>query len=179
MTRSSMSRKPVSQAGKPGASPGRVATLSSASIEVMQQAFNLLSTEHSRGGGPLFWKLNRTSALGLFRKQIVPQPRDGEHVLRLPPVSFRLGRAVMHPSCKRDQAGASPAAGSSVSIFNGDHGVRVSTRLCESRGGGARPLGHPNFVCSSRARRSRRAIGLQIRVTRCKTGARVHFKGLD
>ena len=27
---------------------------SSASIEVMQQAFNLLSTEHSRGGGPIF-----------------------------------------------------------------------------------------------------------------------------
>src|SRR5688572_21795054 len=28
---------------------------SPASIEVMHQTFNLSSTEHSRGGGPLFW----------------------------------------------------------------------------------------------------------------------------
>ena len=57
MTRSSMSRNPAPQAGKPGASPGRVAHSnfhSSASIEVMQQTFNLPSTEHSRGGGPTF-----------------------------------------------------------------------------------------------------------------------------
>ena len=82
MTRSSMSRNPAPQAGKPGASPGRVAIhatifknrSTSASIEVMQQTFNLLSTEHSRGGGPfLLRKPNRTSAPGLFRKQIVPR----------------------------------------------------------------------------------------------------------
>ena len=70
MTRSSMSRNPVSQTGKSGASPERVANSSPASIEVMQQAFNLLSTEHYRGGGPF----------SLRSKGILPLPKKrGNH----------------------------------------------------------------------------------------------------
>lgn len=110
-----MSRKPVSQTGKPGASPGRVA-IPPASIEVMQQTFNLLSTEHSRGGGPLLLEAQPDQRAGTASKTDRAIVWHGEHALGLPPVSishsFRFGRAVMHLSRKQDQAGAAPAAGS-------------------------------------------------------------------
>lgn len=89
---------------------------SSASIEVMQQTFNLLSTEHSRGGGPPLLEAQPDQRAGTVSKTDRAIVWHGEHALGLPPVSishsFRFGRAVMHLSRKQDQAGAAPAAGS-------------------------------------------------------------------
>ena len=60
-------------------------------------------------------KLNRTSAPGPPRKRIVLPTQNGEHDLRLPPLSCRLGRVAMHSFCKRDQTGAAPVVGSNSS----------------------------------------------------------------
>ncbi len=38
----------------------------------MQRSLKPRSTGQHRGDSPISWKLNRTSAPGLFRKQIVP-----------------------------------------------------------------------------------------------------------
>jgi len=43
-----------------------------ASIAAMQRSLKPRSTGQHRGDSPISWKLNRTSAPGLFRKQIVP-----------------------------------------------------------------------------------------------------------
>ena len=82
-----------------------------ASIAAMQRAFNPQSTGQHRGDSPYLWKLNRTSVPGPPRKRIVRLGAWGAS----PPasaISRRLGRAVMHSSCKRDQTGAAPVVGS-------------------------------------------------------------------
>ena len=82
-----------------------------ASIAAMQRTLNPRSTGQHRGDPPL-WKLNRTSAPGLFRKQIVPLRGMGSM-----PSGFRHFLPAWmdkqsHRSCKAEDAGALPAAGS-------------------------------------------------------------------
>ncbi len=68
--------------------------------QALQRCSGLLN-RRARGGTVathhFHWKLNRTSVPGLFRKQIVPQLRDGEHALRLPPFFASVDGQVISP----------------------------------------------------------------------------------
>lgn len=66
-------------------------------------------------------------------------------------VSAACCSGLAEQSCTRLVSGTRPGRHRQpdpfrIHIFNVDHGVGVSTRLCESRGAGANPVGHPNFV---------------------------------
>ena len=117
-------------------------------------------------------KLNRTSAPGVFRKQIVPLRGMGSM-----PSDFRLfdsglAEQLMHSPCKRDQTGAAPVAGS---LSNGGRDVTASIRSCEDRRAGAAPVGLP--ISKSARCRNRRGGGLQTRSYPVQVRARAPFRG--
>ena len=89
----------------------------------------------------------------------------------------------MYSSCKGDHAGAEVGEGTKgrwrageqrwPENPNGDHDVRVSIRLCESRRAGANPVGLPIF---NRAQgKAGEPPVCNPGFTRCEPGARVHF----
>ena len=84
-------------------------------------------------------------------------------------------RSAMHSSRKGDHAGAAPAGGSdfhnkeeAVAVAQESEFLAVNQKI-RVRIPAVTPLR------KARTRQSRRTIGLQNRITRCESGARVHF----
>ena len=139
----------------------------------MQRSLKPRSTGQHRGDSPISWKLNRTSAPGLFRKQIVPLRGMGSM-----PSDFRhfdsgLAEQLMHSPCKRDQTGAAPVAGS---LSDGGRDVTASIRSCEDRRAGAAPVGLPIFQ-NARDAEIVEAAACKPALTRCESGRALHFRG--
>ena len=119
--------------------------------------------------GQPFWKMNRTSAPGLFRKQIGPATAWGA----CPPSSASFGREYQQHVClpvEQERAGAAPAASA---IFQAREDEVVESRLSHRRGSRCK---------SGRGRKFPRARGrklnppaLEAGETRSVTGVPDHF----